>query len=78
MINWVGCKNFGVVGYTSSDKYFAYTTTGYTRPIRLPVYTTAGCASSDMNLVYAGYANNDIDVGCSTIGQIEFTALGTG
>ena len=44
MRNWVGCKKFGVVGYTSSDIDIVCTTTGYTRPITLPVYTTAGYA----------------------------------
>ena len=26
----------------------------------------------------AGYASNDIDLGCTNIGKTEFTALGTG
>ena len=54
--------------------------TGYTRPISLPVYRTAGYASSDMDLVYPAteYASNDIDLGCTTIRDTEFTALGTG
>ena len=49
MRNWVGCicKKFGVVGYTSSDIDLGCTTTGYTRPISLPVYTSAVYASSD-------------------------------
>ena len=74
MRNWVGCKKFGVVGYTSSDIDLVCT-----RPISLPVYTTAGYTSSDMNLVdtATGYSN-DTDLGCTTIGNIEFTALGTG
>ena len=56
------------------------TTTGYTRPISLPVYTTAGYAASEMDHVYIAnrYASNDIDLQCTTIGNIEFTALGTG
>ena len=42
--------------------------------------STAGYASSDMDLAHiaTGYASNDIDLGCTTIGNIEFTALGTG
>ena len=80
MRNWVGCKKFGVVGYSSSDIDLVCTTTGYTRPISLPVYTTAGYASSEMDHVYTAtrYASNDIDLGCTTIGNIEFTALDTG
>ena len=33
-----------------------------------------------MDLVYTatGYASNDIDLGCTTIGNIKFIALGTG
>ena len=33
-----------------------------------------------MDLVYTatGYASNDTDLGCKTIGNTEFTALGTG
>ena len=79
MRNWVGCKKCGVVGYISSDIDLVCTTTRYTRPITLPVYTSAGYASSDMDLVYTatGYASNDIAVGCTTIGKIEFTALDT-
>ena len=52
----------------------------YTRPISLPVYTTAGYTGSDMDLGYiaTGYASNDIDLGCTIIGNIEFTVLGTG
>ena len=85
---------FGVVGYTSRDidlvyttagytrqiSLPVYTTAGYTRPISLPVYTTAGYASSDMDLVYTatGSARNDIESGCTTIENIELTALGTG
>ena len=59
-------KKTGVVGYASSDIDLAYTTTGY--------------ASNDIDLAYtaAGYTINDIDLGCITIGNIEFTALGTG
>ena len=29
MRNWAGCKNIGVVGYTSSDIALVCTTTGY-------------------------------------------------
>ena len=79
MRKWVGLKKFGVVGYTSSDIDLMCTTTGYTRPISLPVYTTTGYASSEMDHVYTAtrYASNDIDLGCTTIGNIEFTTLGT-
>ena len=77
MRNWVGCKRIGVVGYTSSDIDLVCTTTGYTRLISLPVYTTAGYASSEMDRMYTAtrYASNDIV--CTTIGNIQFTALGT-
>ena len=80
MRNWVGCKKIGVVGYTSSGVDIVCTTTGYTRLILLPVYTTIGYEGSDTDTVYpdTGYASNDIDIGCTTIGNIEFTALGTG
>ena len=80
MRNWEGCKKFGVVGYTSSNIDLVCTNIGYTRPISLPVYTTAEYASSDMDHVYTAtrYGSNDIDLGCTTIGNIEFTALGTG
>ena len=79
MRNWVGCKKFGVVGYTSSEIDPVCTTTGYTRPISLPVYTSDGYASTEMDHVYTAtrYARNDIDLGCTTIGNMEFTALGT-
>ena len=78
MRNWVGCKKIGVVGYSSSDIDLECITTGYTRPISPPVYTTAGFASCEMNHVYTTtrYASNDL--GCTTTGNIEFTALATG
>ena len=41
------------------------------------MYTTAGYASGDIDLVYTA-ASNDIDLGFTTIENIEFTALGTG
>ena len=75
MRNWAGCKKFGVVGYTSGDIDLVCTTTGYTRPTSQLLG-----ASSDMDLVYTatGYTSNDTDLGCKTIGNTEFTALGTG
>ena len=77
---WVGCKKFRVDGYTNSDIDLVCTTTGYTRPISLPVYTTARYISSDTDHAYTatGYASNDTDLGCTTIADIEFTALGRG
>ena len=68
-----------MVGYTCSDTDLVCTTAGYTRPISLPVYRTAGYTSSDMDLVYTvtGYACSDIYFGCATIGNIDFTTLGT-
>ena len=76
MRNWAGCKKIGVVGYTSSDIDLVCTITGYTRPISQLLGTLAVI----MDLVYTatGYASNDTDLGCKTIGNTEFTALGTG
>ena len=43
------------------------------------VYTTTGYTGNEMDLVYTAtrYSSNNIDLGCTTVGNIEFTALGT-
>ena len=43
------------------------------------MYRATGYACNDIVLVYiaTGCASNDIDLGCTTIGNIEFTALHT-
>ena len=73
-----GCKKFGVLGYTSSDIDLVCTTTGYIRPISqllgtlvvIWILCTQPLDMPAMILI--------LDFGCKTIGNTEFTALGTG